>query len=60
MPTLERTVFETSRAAEYFNATELQAQTGQPLDRFAAVALKPGGLFLLKGRQPPRYDCNFW
>jgi hypothetical protein len=20
----------------------------------------PGGLFLLKGRQPPRYDCNFW
>src|SRR5688572_30039295 len=37
---LERTTFETSRAAEYFNVRELQAQTGQPRERFAAVALK--------------------
>jgi hypothetical protein len=38
--TLERTTFETSRAAEYFTARELQAQTGQPRERFAAVAVK--------------------
>lgn len=37
---LTRTTFETSRAAEYFDARELQAQTGQPIERFAAVALK--------------------
>jgi DNA topoisomerase VI subunit B len=37
---LERTTFEISRAAEYFNVRELQAQTGQPRERFAAVALK--------------------
>jgi anti-sigma regulatory factor (Ser/Thr protein kinase) len=37
---LARTVFETSRAAEYFTVRELQAQTGQPRERFAAVALK--------------------
>jgi DNA topoisomerase 6 subunit A-like protein/histidine kinase/DNA gyrase B/HSP90-like ATPase len=37
---LERTTFETSRAAEYFTVRELQAQTGQPRERFAAVALK--------------------
>jgi DNA topoisomerase VI subunit B len=38
--TLARTTFETSRAAEYFNVRELQAQTGQPRERFATVALK--------------------
>ena len=37
---LERTIFETSRSAEYFNARELQAQTGQTIERFADVALK--------------------
>jgi len=37
---LERTIFETSRASEYFDAGELQAQTGQARDRFAAVILK--------------------
>ena len=37
---LARTVFETSQAAEYFTVRELQAQTGQPRERFAAVALK--------------------
>jgi hypothetical protein len=40
MQKLERTTFETSRAAEYFDARELQAQTGQPASNFAAVALK--------------------
>jgi len=37
---LERTSFETSRAAEYFDARELQAQTGQLASNFATVALK--------------------
>src|SRR5688572_13721498 len=37
---LARTTFETSRASEYFSVRELQAQTGQPRERFAAVALK--------------------
>ena len=37
---LDRTTFETTRAAEYFDARELQAQTGQPRSKFAAVALK--------------------
>jgi hypothetical protein len=37
---LAGTTFETSRASEYFNVRELQAQTGQPRERFAAVALK--------------------
>jgi DNA topoisomerase VI subunit B len=37
---LQRTTFETARASEYFNVRELQAQTGQPRERFAAVALK--------------------
>jgi hypothetical protein len=37
---LNRTTFETSRAAEYFETTELQAQTGQPRRRFADVVLK--------------------
>ena len=40
MPKLERTTFEVSRAAEYFTAKELQAQTGQPAEMFAAVVLK--------------------
>jgi DNA topoisomerase VI subunit B len=37
---LERTVFETSRAAEYFSVRELQAQTGQAEERLFAVLLK--------------------
>src|SRR6516165_999642 len=37
---LQRTVFESSRAAEYFTLAELEAQTGQPAERFAAVVLK--------------------
>jgi DNA topoisomerase VI subunit B len=37
---LERTTFETSRAAEYFDARDLAAQTGQPKENFATVALK--------------------
>src|SRR5215207_2722454 len=37
---LERTTFETSRAAEYFDARELQSMTGQPQHGFASVALK--------------------
>jgi len=37
---LDRTMFETSRAAEYFDTKELQAQTGQPEEMFPAVALK--------------------
>ncbi len=40
MVTLDRTIFETSRATEYFDARELQAQTGQPVEMFATVALK--------------------
>jgi DNA topoisomerase VI subunit B len=38
--TFTRTTFEMSRAAEYFTARELQAQTGQSENRFAAVVLK--------------------
>ena len=37
---LERTTFETSREAEYFDARELQAMTGQSKSNFAAVAVK--------------------
>ncbi len=37
---LERSVFETSRDAEYVDLRELQAQTGQARDQFAAVILK--------------------
>jgi DNA topoisomerase VI subunit B len=37
---LQRTTFETSRDSEYFNVRELQAQTGQPVEMFVAVALK--------------------
>jgi DNA topoisomerase VI subunit B len=39
-PRLDRTTFETSRDSEYFNVRELQAQTGQPVEMFAAVAFK--------------------
>jgi DNA topoisomerase VI subunit B len=38
--TLQREMFLVSRASEYFDARELQAQTGQPRHRFAAVAVK--------------------
>jgi Histidine kinase-, DNA gyrase B-, and HSP90-like ATPase/Topoisomerase 6 subunit A/Spo11, Toprim domain len=37
---LNRTTFETSRDSEYFELRQLQAQTGQPADMFAAVAFK--------------------
>jgi len=40
MTRLERTTFHTSRAAEYFYARELEAQTGQSQSRFRMVALK--------------------
>jgi Histidine kinase-, DNA gyrase B-, and HSP90-like ATPase len=39
-PSLQRTVFETPRASEYFNIADLQALTGQPVTGFAAVGLK--------------------
>jgi DNA topoisomerase VI subunit B len=39
-PTLERQVFTVSRAAEYFDASELEKLTGQPRRGFAAVVLK--------------------
>lgn len=38
--TLERRMYETSRAAEYFDRGELQAQTGQPVHNFCAVIFK--------------------
>ena len=38
--TRNRETFSISRAAEYFDARELQAQTGQSIDSFAAVVLK--------------------
>jgi len=37
---LERQTFSFSRAGEYFDARELQAQTGQPVGEFFAVILK--------------------
>src|SRR5215216_6409590 len=37
---LERTTFETSRAAEYFDARQLSALTGVPAKDFASVVLK--------------------
>ncbi|ACX52472.1 ATP-binding region ATPase domain protein [Ammonifex degensii KC4] len=37
---LDRIVAEMPRASEYFTAKELQAQTGQPAERFACVVLK--------------------
>jgi hypothetical protein len=38
--TLQRTMFETSRASEYFNVAELVAQTGQPKEQFPNVVVK--------------------
>ena len=40
MARLERTAFETSRAAEYFDARQLSALTGVPQHEFASVCLK--------------------
>ena len=37
---LERTTFETSRAAEYFDARQLSTLTGVPTSEFASVCLK--------------------
>ncbi|MGH3547089.1 MAG: ATP-binding protein [Pseudonocardiaceae bacterium] len=37
---LRRTVFATSRAAEFLERRALQSQTGQPVERFAQVVLK--------------------
>jgi len=37
---LNREHFEISRSDEYFNAKELQAQTGQPSYKFGEVVLK--------------------
>jgi len=37
---LERLAFDVSRAAEYFDLAELQAQTSQPRERFFTVVLK--------------------
>src|SRR5215213_12008837 len=40
MPQLQRTTFEISRAAEYFDARQLSALVGVPQDEFASVCLK--------------------
>ena len=40
MAQLQRTTFETSRAAEYFDARQLSTLTGVPKDEFASVCLK--------------------
>ena len=40
MNELNRTHFQISRSAEYFDARELQAQTGQPMSKFGEVVLK--------------------
>jgi len=40
MTQLNRTTFETSRAAEYFDARQLSALVGVPQDEFASVCLK--------------------
>jgi len=40
MTKLERTTFETSRAAEYFDARQLSALTGVPRQEFGSVCLK--------------------
>ena len=42
---LDRILFETSRAAEHFSVTEVQAQTGQPVDRC-------GDMVLLRAAEP--------
>ena len=39
-PKLERTTFEASRAAEYFDAWQLSTLTGVPRGEFASVCLK--------------------
>jgi DNA topoisomerase VI subunit B len=39
-PTVERTVFSTSRAAEFLEVRALQAQTGQPAKAFGHVVVK--------------------
>ena len=40
MTKLQRTTFEISRAAEYFDARQLSARVGVPQDEFASVCLK--------------------
>ncbi len=40
MTQLQRTTFETSRAAEYFDGRQLSALTGVPQTEFASVCLK--------------------
>ena len=40
---LQRTHFSVGRAAEYFDAKELQAQTGRPRDEFATVCVEGTG-----------------
>jgi DNA topoisomerase VI subunit B len=40
MSTLERTVFEISRASEYFDTNELEKMTGRRVSRFDVVVLK--------------------
>ena len=40
MTKLERTTFEASRAAEYFDARQLSALAGVPASEFASVVLK--------------------
>jgi len=37
---LNRKIAEISRSSEFFSVSELEAQTGQPKEKFAAVALK--------------------
>ena len=37
---LDRTIFSTSRAAEYFRVKELEKMTGQPREKFADVVIK--------------------
>lgn len=37
---LDRTIFSTSRAAEYFRVKDLEKMTGQPREKFAEVVLK--------------------
>jgi DNA topoisomerase VI subunit B len=38
--TLQREIAEISRSSEFFSVSELEAQTGQPKEKFAEVALK--------------------
>ena len=48
-PTVERTVFSTSRAAEFLEVRALQAQTGQPAKAFGHVVLAALQLVLRHG-----------